>query len=106
MDKASDCCTKTTAAIKTIAPIIKPKAVISPVVLNPVAVNIKPYKVVTKDGNPAIIPTKINIDIPFPTPLVVICSPNHIKSAVPATSENTTKIPVNHPGFIKIPLSL
>ena len=49
------------------------------------------------------IPTNIIIDIPFPIPLLVICSPSHIKSAVPAINDITTIAPVNIPEFIKIP---
>ena len=38
-------------------------------------------------GISATIPENMISDIPFPTPLNVICSPNHIKNVVPATSE-------------------
>ena len=38
-------------------------------------------------GISATIPENIIKDIPFPTPLNVICSPNHIKNVVPATKE-------------------
>ena len=38
-------------------------------------------------GISATMPEKIINDIPFPIPLKVICSPNHIKKVVPATSE-------------------
>ena len=44
-------------------------------------------------GNPDIIPTNIIIDIPFPIPLLVICSPSHIKSAVPAIRDITVNAP-------------
>ena len=37
-------------------------------------------------GISATIPEKIIKDIPLPTPLRVICSPNHIKKVVPATN--------------------
>ena len=40
-------------------------------------------------GISATIPENIMSDIPFPIPLCVICSPNHIKNIVPATSEIT-----------------
>ena len=71
--------------------------------LNPLAVIIKLYIVVTADGNEAIIPMNIIIDIPLPIPLLVICSPSHIKSAVPATNESTINAPVPNPGFINTP---
>ena len=38
-------------------------------------------------GISATIPEKIIKEIPLPTPLKVICSPNHIKKVVPATKE-------------------
>ena len=38
-------------------------------------------------GISATIPEKIINDIPLPTPLSVICSPNHIKKVVPATKD-------------------
>jgi hypothetical protein len=38
-------------------------------------------------GISATIPEKIIKDIPFPTPLNVICSPSHIRKVVPATRE-------------------
>ena len=38
-------------------------------------------------GISATIPEKIINEIPFPIPLKVICSPNHIKKVVPATNE-------------------
>ena len=38
-------------------------------------------------GISATIPEKIIKEIPLPTPLNVICSPNHIKKVVPATNE-------------------
>ncbi|MNP17709.1 hypothetical protein D3C76_1101480 [compost metagenome] len=34
----------------------------------------------------ATIPAKIRIEIPFPIPFSVICSPNHIRKAVPAVN--------------------
>ena len=37
------------------------------------------------DGKPATIPAKINIEIPFPIPLSVICSPSQTKNIVPVT---------------------
>ena len=40
-------------------------------------------------GISATMPEKIISDIPLPTPLNVICSPNHIKKVVPATKETT-----------------
>ena len=55
-------------------------------------------KVLTKAlGKLAIIPAVIIRDIPFPTPLDEICSPNHIKKTVPPTRVitvvNLKKIP-------------
>ena len=38
-------------------------------------------------GISATIPAKIINEIPFPIPLDVICSPNHIRKVVPATKE-------------------
>ena len=99
----TDCCTNTTAAIRIIAPIVIPNAVSNPVVLNAPFTNISPIIDVTAPGNPAIIPTKINIEIPFPIPFVVICSPNHISNAVPVISDNTTKNPVKNPSPMNIP---
>ena len=61
---------------------------------------------VTAAGKPEIIPTKIIIEIPFPIPLSVICSPSHIKSAVPVINEITTKKPVKNPSPTKIPEDL
>ena len=57
--------------------------------------------VVTKAlGISATIPAKIIRDIPFPIPLWVICSPNHIKNKVPATIVDTVEILKNTPGLI------
>ena len=102
----SACCTKTTPAINIKAPIIIPNAVISPTVLNPELVNINFQIVVIPDGNPDIIPTNIIIEIPFPIPLLEICSPSHINNDVPATSVETTNIPVNHPFETNTPVDL
>ena len=74
--------------------------------LNPEDVNIKFQIVVIPDGKPDIIPIKIIIDIPFPIPLLVICSPSHINKDVPATKDATIKIPVSHPGLINTPAFL
>ena len=38
-------------------------------------------------GISATIPEKIINEMPFPTPLNVICSPSHIKKVVPATRD-------------------
>ena len=38
------------------------------------------------DGSPETILMKIIIDIPFPIPLSLTCSPNHIKNIVPVTN--------------------
>ena len=43
------------------------------------------------------------IEIPFPIPFVVICSPSHIRSAVPVINDNTTINPVKKPSPINIP---
>jgi len=102
----SACCTNTTPDTKIIAPIIIPIAVINPIVLNPDDVTIKFQIVVTAPGNPDIIPMNIIIDIPFPIPLLVICSPSHISKDVPATNEETTNIPVSHPSLMNIPAFL
>ena len=52
----------------------------------------------------ATIPEKIIKEIPFPTPLKVICSPNHIKKVVPATKEIVVIILNEKPGSItKLP---
>ena len=57
-------------------------------------------KVVTKAlGISATIPENIINDIPFPIPLWVICSPNHIKKIVPATIVVTVEILKNKPVF-------
>ena len=55
-------------------------------------------------GISATIPEKIINEIPLPTPLKVICSPNHIKKVVPATSEIVVIILNDRPGSItKLP---
>ena len=51
-------------------------------------------------GISATIPENIINDIPFPIPLWVICSPNHIKKIVPATIVVTVEILKNIPGLI------
>ena len=57
--------------------------------------------VVTKAlGISATIPAKIISEIPFPIPLWVICSPNHIKKIVPATIVVTVEILKKAPGLI------
>ena len=43
-------------------------------------------------GISATMPAKIIKEIPFPMPLCVICSPNHIKKIVPATIVVTVEI--------------
>ena len=58
-------------------------------------------KVVTRAlGISATIPENIINEIPFPIPLCVICSPNHIKNIVPATIVVTVVILKKDPGFI------
>ena len=37
------------------------------------------------DGKPATMPAKMIMEIPFPIPRSVICSPSHIKNMVPVT---------------------
>ena len=44
--------------------------------------------------------------MPFPIPLLVICSPNHIRSPVPAIKDITTVNPVKNPSPTKIPADL
>ena len=57
--------------------------------------------VVTKArGISATIPEKIISEIPFPIPLCVICSPNHIRKIVPATIVVTVEILKKAPGLI------
>ena len=51
-------------------------------------------------GISATIPEKIISEIPFPTPLKVICSPSHIKKVVPATKEIVVTILNPIPGSI------
>ena len=51
-------------------------------------------------GISATIPENIINEIPFPTPLKVICSPNHIKNVVPATREMVVVILNAMPGSI------
>ena len=51
-------------------------------------------------GISATIPEKIINEIPFPTPLKVICSPSHIKNVVPATSDIVVIILNDIPGSI------
>ena len=51
-------------------------------------------------GISATMPEKIIKDIPFPIPLRVICSPNHIKKIVPATKVITVEVLKNNPGSI------
>ena len=49
-------------------------------------------------GISATIPEKIINDIPFPTPLSVICSPSHIRKVVPATKDIVVIILNDVPG--------
>ena len=49
-------------------------------------------------GISATIPEKIINEIPLPTPLNVICSPNHIKKVVPATKDMVVVILNDVPG--------
>ena len=102
----SACCTNTTPATNIIAPIRIPIDVNNPVVLNPASVIVKFHSVVTRLGNLYIIPININKEIPFPIPLFVICSPNHISIDVPVTKPVTTKAPVKKSLFTNIPVDL
>ena len=43
----------------------------------------------------ATIPAKMIREIPFPTPFSLICSPSHIRKAVPAVSTRITSITEN-----------
>ena len=87
-------------SIKTTKPVIK----ITPTRMNktkiivnePVLTNSKVPPIAL--GKPATIPAKIINDIPFPIPLSVICSPNHIKNIVPATKVETVVILNKIPG--------
>ena len=58
-------------------------------------------KVVTNAlGISATMPENMIKEIPFPIPLWVICSPNHIKNIVPATIVVTVETLKNKPGLI------
>ena len=50
------------------------------------------------EGRPATIPAKIIIEIPFPTPRSVICSPSQIKNMVPVTNVTTPVMKNPNPG--------
>ena len=55
-------------------------------------------------GISATMPENIINEIPLPTPLNVICSPNHIRNVVPATKEIVVIILKDIPGSItKLP---
>ena len=57
-------------------------------------------------GNPATMFRKINIDVPFPIPLIDILSEIHIRNAVPPVI-NATELIINLiPGSITIPLPI
>ena len=51
-------------------------------------------------GISATMPENIINEIPFPTPLKVICSPSHIKKVVPATKEIVVVTLKDMPGSI------
>ena len=55
-------------------------------------------------GISATIPENIIREIPFPIPLCVICSPNHIKKTVPATNVMTVVNLKKTPGEITTPV--
>ena len=94
----SACCTNTTAAIKRIEPKIIPNAIKIPSVLIAPPWKIKFVTIYVMDfGKQEIIPTKIIMEMPFPIPLVVICSPSQISNAVPAIKDRTTNAPVKTP---------
>ena len=102
----SACCTNTTPATNIIAPIITPNVISKPTVLNPSDVIIKFHKVEIPVGSPDIIPTSIIIEIPFPIPLLVICSPSHISIDVPTISPKTTRDAVKKLSSTNIPEDL
>jgi len=54
-------------------------------------------------GKPAAIPPNIKIEIPFPNPRSVICSPSHIKNMVPAVNVTTAVRRNPIPGVITKP---
>ena len=56
-------------------------------------------------GIPVRILVAIIIEIPLPIPLSEICSPNHIKNIVPATTENTAETKNEGPGAYARPLA-
>ena len=56
-------------------------------------------------GIPVKMLVAIIIEIPFPMPLSVICSPSHIKKTVPATTLNTAEIKNDVPGSYANPLA-
>ena len=78
-------------SIKTINATVKSKRVnINKINVADKAPVLPNSKVVAKAlGISATIPENIINDIPFPIPLCVICSPNHIKKIVPATKVMT-----------------
>ena len=49
-------------------------------------------------GRPATIPAKMMIEIPFPRPRSVICSPSHIRNIVPVSKEIVVVIRNMKPG--------
>ncbi len=56
-------------------------------------------------GIPVTIPEKMIKEMPFPIPLSVICSPSHIKNAVPAASVIMVMMRNDAPGcWTKAPL--
>ena len=71
--------------------VIKPLVLNAPFSLTKLKIDIKAC------GKLETIPAKINIEIPFPTPFVVILSPTHISNDVPATNERITTNAVNTP---------
>ena len=50
-------------------------------------------------GNRATIPAKMMRDIPFPIPLSVICSPSHMRNAVPEVNVSTVMRRNAQPGW-------
>ena len=49
-------------------------------------------------------PAKIISDIPLPTPLLVTCSPSHIRNNVPPTRVTTAVILKKNPGSTTTPV--
>ena len=55
------------------------------------------------EGNPDTMLARMIMEIPFPTPRSVICSPNHIRNIVPVTSVMAAVSTKFVPGLITTP---